>query len=342
MSAVLDETTPALARHPASTTSVVWSNDAMISRASTSLGAALAAIGAAALWGTTGTSQALGPEDTDPWAVGAGRVALGALVLVLLAWRTSPSGSALRSGGGVLGRWPAWALVAVGGITVATYQANFFLGVARAGVAVGTVVALGVAPLATGLLGLLLGESVGRRWMMATAGAVLGVLLLVAGAGSDPVGRAGIDPVGVAAALGAGVSYAGYTIAARALLVRGVSGIRVMAGFFALAAVLLSPALLVSDLSWMATRSGILMVLWLGLVATGLSYVLFQHGLKGLSASTVSTLSLAEPVTATLLGVVVLREQLSPLTAAGIVVVVLSLLAMAVRRRARPVVPEPA
>lgn len=335
----------------------LWSNDAVTSRPSTSLGAALAAVGAAALWGTTGTSQALGPDGTDPSAVGASRVALGALVLVLLAWRTSasttsdggvPAPSAPASGevgarpGGLLGRWPAWALVAIGGITVATYQASFFLGVARAGVAVGTVVALGVAPLATGLLGLLLGERVGRRWMVATAGAIVGVVLLVAGAGGNASDGAGIDPVGVAAALGAGASYAGYTIAARALLVRGASGIRVMAGFFVLAALLLAPALVVADLSWLTTRSGVLMVLWLGLMATGLSYVLFQHGLKGLSASTVSTLSLAEPVTATLLGVLVLREQLSPLTAAGIVVVVLSLLAMAARRRTRPVVPEPA
>lgn len=327
----------------------MWSNDAVTSRPPSSLGAALAAVGAAALWGTTGTSQALGPEGTDPSAVGAARVILGALVLLLLAWRTGtlgmrrPTGGAPArpaSGGGVLGRWPSWALVAVGGITVATYQASFFLGVARAGVAVGTVVALGVAPLATGLLGLLLGERVGRRWMAATAGAILGVVLLVGGAGG--AAGPGVDLVGVAAALGAGFSYAGYTIAARALLVRGLSGIRVMAAFFALAALLLTPALLTTDLSWLTTRSGVLMVLWLGLAATGLSYVLFQHGLKGLSASTVSTLSLAEPVTATLLGVLVLHEQLSPLTGAGIVVVVLSLLAMAARRRPRPVAPEPA
>jgi DME family drug/metabolite transporter len=318
-----------------------------------SAAAVLAAIGAAMLWGTTGTAQALGPDGSDPAAVGAARIALGALVLVLLSgpgWRraalpTSRGGSAAghtRPGGGsrqgFLGRLPGPVLVALGGLTVAAYQACFFLGVARTGVAVGTVLALGVAPLATGLLGLGLGERPTRRWMVATAGAIVGVVLLVTG--SSPGGQ-GIDVLGVTAALGAGVAYAGYTIAARALLVRGARGLPVMASFFTLGALLLAPSLLLSDLSWLATASGLLMVAWLGLIATGLSYVLFQHGLARLPAGTVATLSLAEPVTATVLGVLVLREQLSGLTAVGIAVVVLSLSVVAVRRRQRPVAPEP-
>ena len=48
-------------------------------------GAAVAAIGAAALWGTTGTAQALGPAESDPTSVGTLRIALGAVVLVVLA-----------------------------------------------------------------------------------------------------------------------------------------------------------------------------------------------------------------------------------------------------------------
>ena len=316
----------------------MWSNSA-VTRPAPAVLAALSAVGAAALWGTTGTAQALGPDSSDPASVGAARVALGALVLALLAWRAgalpSREGSHAR---GLLARTPAPVLIVLGGLTVATYQAFFFQGVARAGVAVGTVVALGVAPLATGLLGLLLGERVTRRWALATAGAIVGVLLLVAGSAGDG-GR--LDLVGIAAALGAGVSYAGYTIAARALMVQGWPGLRVMAWFFALRALFLAPALALGDLGWLATTSGVLMVLWLGIAATGLSYVLFQHGLGSLPASTVATLSLAEPVTATLLGVLVLREHLTGLTTLGIAVVVASLSVMALRRRARPVIPEP-
>lgn len=279
----------------------------------------LAVLGAAVLWGTTGTAQALGPVGSDPVSVGALRILLGAAVLVVLA-------TAARRRGGTVptlpGRLPRGVVVLVGGTCVGAYQVCFFLGVDRAGVAVGTVVALGIAPFATGLLGLLLDERVDRRWIVSTAIAVLGVVLLVTASGGS---ASGVALVGVAAAVGAGLSYAGFTVAARSLMVRGMPGITVMAGFFGLGALLLTPLLLRADLEWLWTGRGALMVLWLGVVATGMAYVLFQHALAGLPPGTVATLSLAEPVTATLLGLLLLREEVSALTVAGIGVVVLGL-----------------
>jgi len=44
---------------------------------------------AAVAFGTTGTARALGP-DASPVAVGAARVAVGAVLLALVAWRTAP------------------------------------------------------------------------------------------------------------------------------------------------------------------------------------------------------------------------------------------------------------
>ncbi|MCA1782413.1 MAG: EamA family transporter [Dermatophilaceae bacterium] len=314
-------------------------------------GAAVAALGAAALWGTTGTAQALGPMESDPTSVGALRIAVGSLALLALALPMMRRGSLRRAGhpgrafawtqhavaGG--GRGAGLALLLFGGLAVAAYQVCFFLGVARAGVAVGTVVALGIAPLATGLLGLLLGERPTARWMAATAGAVAGVVLLVVGSGAKSA--AGIDLVGVAAAAGAGVSYAAYTIAARALLLSAMRGVPVMAAFFSIGALVLLPFLVTADLGWVATPRGLAMVLWLGFVATGLSYVLFQRGIARLPAGTVATMSLAEPVTATILGVLVLGERLSRLSALGIVVVVLGLLLVTVGPR-RPASLSPA
>jgi drug/metabolite transporter, DME family len=301
-----------------------------VARGTGSTSALLAAVGAAALWGTTGTAQALGPDGTDPVSVGALRIALGAVVLLLLT--ATPPGRAGTGAAAASGRLPVGVVLLLGGVCVAAYQACFFVGVARAGVAVGTVVALGVAPMATGLLGLLLDERPDRRWGISTAVAVAGVVLLVLGAGS---GGTSLDLAGVAAAVGAGASYAGYTVAGRTLLLRGASGVRVMAGFFTLGAVLLLPALLLTDLGWLGTAEGLVMVGWLGVVATGLSYVLFQHGLARLSARTVGTLSLAEPVTATLLGVLLLGEQLTTPAAVGVAVVVAGLLVTALPRRPR-------
>ena len=301
----------------------------------TSAGAALAAIAAASLWGTTGTAQALGPQESDPTSVGALRILVGALALIVLAVATgrsaAPSSPRARRADHRPRGVPAPVLLAIGGLAVAAYQACFFLGVARTGVAVGTVVALGIAPLATGLLGMLLGERLTTRWMVATAAALAGVALLVVGSSAGSSG--GVDLLGVAAAAGAGVSYAAYTVAARSLLLAGRRGVPVMAAFFGIGALLLLPFLFVVDLGWVATPRGLAMVFWLGLVATGLSYVLFQRGVAGLPASSVATMSLAEPVTATVLGVAVLGERLSPLSVVGLVVVVLGLLLITVGRR---------
>ncbi|MGA8046343.1 MAG: EamA family transporter [Dermatophilaceae bacterium] len=293
-----------------------------------SAGAVWAALGAASLWGTTGTAQALGPDASDPTQVGALRILVGALALVLLAgttlWRRP---GATRMARAVLGSLPKPVLVMAGGLAVAAYQVCFFVGVQRSGVAVGTVVALGVAPLATGLLGIALGEWVTVRWAVSTLAAVAGVVLLVVGQTSGSGDST--DAFGLLAAVGAGVSYAGYTIAARALILQGESGIRVMALLFVVGALALVPVLLGADLSWLWTARGLGMVLWLGLVATGLAYVLFQRGLSGLPAGSVATLSLAEPVTATALGVAVLGERPGLLTGVGMLVVVLGLLLMA-------------
>ena len=54
------------------------------------------------------------------------------------------------------------------------------------------------------------------------------------------------------------------------------------------------------------------MALWLGAVPTALAYILFASGLRHLPANEVATLTLAEPVTAALLGAVVLGERPGP------------------------------
>src|SRR3954454_10529396 len=82
---------------------------------------------ASVLFGTTGTAQALGPSGTSPATVGAGRIVVGGLLLVLVARGAR--------------RWPWSVAVLVGGAAVATYQLCFFAAVADTGVAVGTVVA---------------------------------------------------------------------------------------------------------------------------------------------------------------------------------------------------------
>lgn len=79
-------------------------------------------------------------------------------------------------------------------------------------------------------------------------------------------------------------------------------------------------------------------VAWLAVVTTALAYTLFGRGLRGLPAAQVATLTLLEPVTATLLGVLVLQEAFTLSTAAGMLLLVAGpvILTARVPRAGRP------
>ncbi len=294
-------------------------------------------IGAAVLWGTTGTAQDLGDVGAAPVVVGTVRILLGGALLALLALAT-PVLVTSRSHSGELSRdqngWVAWV---AGAVAVATYQACFFAAVDRAGVALGTLIAIGSGPVFTGLVALVAsGERPVPRWYPATGLAIIGCALLLA-----PGGDSEVDATGLFLALGAGLSYAVYTVAAKAVLDRGVPGATVMAGFFLGGGLLLAPALLVADTDGLASGRGLSMVLWLGVATTAVSYVLFSAGLQRLRSSTVATLSLAEPLTAALLGVLILDERPGWLAAVGAVVLLSGLLVISTARGSTASLPEP-
>ena len=258
---------------------------------------------AAMLWGTTGTAQALAPAGTQPFAVGAVRLAVGGLILLVLAL----SQRALRRE-----HWPAVPLFfAVGGM--AAYQLSFFTGVARTGVAVGTIAGIGSAPIWGGIIGYLVRrEHPGWRWAAATALAILGCGLLITAGASIRV-----DPLGVILAMGAGLSYATYVAANKRLLELHPPD-AVMAVVFCLSALVLAPFLFLNDLRWLLEPRGLGVALHLGLVTVAIAYMLFARGLRTVTVSTTVSLTLAEPLTAGLLGLLVLGERLTPLALVGV------------------------
>lgn len=310
----------------------------------------LAVFAAAVLFGTTGTSQALGPEGATPLAIGAVRLAIGGTGLALIAFslahrhrvRAERRGDAAPRVLRTLTRpqrTRAISLMVLTGVCLAVYQPLFFLGTARNGVAVGTVIALGSAPIMAGVLEwLLTRRAPSAAWMVATAMATMGVILL--GLGGDATGGGGTDPVGLLGSLGAAASFAVIANAQRRLLDDGWDPFTVVGAMGASSAVISIIALPFVDLSWMATPAGLTMGLWLGIATISIAYVLFTWGLSGLTAATAATLTLGEPLTAGILGIFVLGEQLSALAIVGLAVLAagLALLAWGSRapRDARP------
>lgn len=277
--------------------------------------AAAAVIAAAALFGTTGTAQAIGPEGTTPLGLGTLRIAVGTLTLWVLASSSVPTLRRLDRRGA--------ALIAIGGLGVAGYQPSFLAGTARSGVALGTVVALGSGPVFAGLI------DVGRHrrppprtWIVATAVTIAGGALLVAAGGGD----SRLDPLGIGCALLAGASYALYADTTKQLIVRGVGSTAALAASFTVGTVLLAAVAVGEPYGWVASAGGAVLLLHLGVLTIGVAYWLYGHGLRHLPVPRAVTLTLAEPVTAAVLGVVVLSEGLAPVGWLGIAMVLAGLM----------------
>jgi DME family drug/metabolite transporter len=289
-----------------------------------------AILAAAVLWGTTGTASTLAPAGARPAAIGSAGLAAGGLLLFL----TSRGARSLPAACTGAQRW----LLALGALAVAGYPVTFYPAVARTGVAVATVIALGSAPVFAGLLAWAAGQGrPGARWAGATAAAVLGCGALVLAPGLTGHG-APADGTGILLAGLAGLCYAGYSLVGRTLITAGHPAAPVLGAMFGAAGLAVLPVLLASGTGWLGTWRGAAVALHLTACTTFLAYRLFGRGLRSTPAQVATTLTLAEPAAATLLGVAVLGQRLPVLSWCGLGVLGAGLACFAVpgrRRRGR-------
>lgn len=252
-------------------------------------------------FGTAGVAQAYAPQGASPLSVGAVRLTVGAVAITAYLMATGWSPRRL------VPLWRAKATV-VAALGAAAYQPFFFAGIGYAGVPLGTLVAVGSAPLFTGLLSwALLRERPTRAWLTATSIALVGLATLTGVGVGDSRAL-----LGIVLTAGAGLSIATFTVAAKRLLGRGVSVLEVLASTFLIGGVVMLPLALASGLGWVRSGSGVGIALYLGLVTMGLANILYTRGLSALPAASAATLTLADPLTATLLGAVLLGQLLGP------------------------------
>ena len=220
---------------------------------------------------TTGTVQALSPEGATPYVIGALRMLVGGLALLL--WCAFQ---------GELPRFWRWPMRCVVPSTLALlgFQFFFFRGVLEAGVAVGTVVAIGFSPIVVALLGLIfLREKPAKAWYPATGLALIGLILLNA----DAVGGASF--AGMAFPLLAGFSYACYFVFSKPLAQNAAPG-SVMMVLCLLSGLCMLPVFWIYPAAWLATPVGALVALHLGVVTTAIAFSLTLAGLKVTPAAT--------------------------------------------------------
>jgi DME family drug/metabolite transporter len=261
---------------------------------------------AAASWGTTGSVMALLAREAtpSPLVVGWARMA-GAAPCLLLAQALARPALPTRDDW----RPRDWAKAALLGATMAAYQVCYFWAVPRTGVALTALLAICSAPLmiAAGAA-LTLKERPGPTTLAALALAVAGAAMVLAGpraAGDAPPGFA----AGAFAALGAGLSYAVYAVTAKGLL-RRVAPLPLAALTFTLAAILLTPVLVLERRAAAQLAAGWPLLLYLGVVPTAAAYVVFGAGLRRVTATSAGVATLLEPLTATALGILLFGERL--------------------------------
>ncbi|YCQ26965.1 DMT family transporter [Arthrobacter sp. Z4-13] len=265
-------------------------------------------LAASVLWGTTGTAATFAP-GVSPLAIGAVAMGVGGLLQALYA------AYPIRAEWPRL--WEQWRLVSLGALAVAVYPLAFYSSMHLAGVAVGTVVSIGSAPVAAAVIERLADHKpLTRRWM---AGALLGVggavLLSFAGHRSDgggagPAAESWTGPAGIALGLVAGITYALYSWAAHRLINGGTSSRAAMGTVFGVGGVLLMPVLFFTGRPLFESWANFTVGAYMALVPMFAGYVLFGWGLSRVRASTATGLSLVETVVAAALAVLVVGERL--------------------------------
>ncbi len=277
------------------------------------------------LWGSIGVVVRLLQDDGLPTlSIAFWRLVCAVAVLLLLLGRAG-----LRSLAAEARRPRRLLAVSVGSLA---FQLLFFVAVRDAGVAVATLVALGLAPVA-----LAVAEGVRDRvppdaWSLGVLLCALAGLALVTGAG----GTAGPRPlVGVLEAAASGLAYAASTALSGPLSAR-LGPLTITFASSAVGMVLLAPVVLFTASALPRTPTAVAGVVWLGVIATVVAYGLFYAGLRTTPGSVAMILTLLEPVTAVGLAAVLLGERLTVANVLGGTLLVAAVAVLALRPRPRP------
>ena len=281
------------------------------------LGIALAA-SAAIFWGTAGVAQSFIVGNIPPLWVAAFRLCVASLFFVSILYISHRA--LLRNSLELMSKHVR--LILLTGFFIVTFNFGFFFGVKATGIAVGAATMIGSAPIWAGILDIFLNRRIpAPLWWLGTSCATSGgVLMIVAQASTWQ-----IDPFGLTACLLSGLFYAAYTISSSKLVQR-MSPLVVTSSTFSVATMMAIPmALIFSGLPSHITTIDCMVVGYLGIVVTGIAYLLFSFALTRISATTGVAMSLIEPVTAFFMAILVAGEPITWLAFLGLCLILVGL-----------------
>ncbi|MGR5182303.1 DMT family transporter [Vibrio alginolyticus] len=260
---------------------------------------------ASTLWGTTGTAASLAP-DVSALAIGAFSMGIGGFMQACL------SAKSLKRDFRKVVHKKKTLLVSI--IALATYPLAFYSSMRFAGVAIGTVVSISTAPFFSALLECLFSrnQTITKRWMMSFAIGVIGItLLLTSESSANSLFDQDMKHWGALLGLLAGLTYAIYSWGVKAMIDHGIESQTAMGSVFGIGGVLLLPTLFITGDNLFASSTNTTVMLYMALIPMGLGYVAFGFGLRFVTASGASILTLFEPVIAAALAVAIVGEEIS-------------------------------
>jgi len=272
------------------------------------------------IWSTLEITGKLVGERIDPFTLTAWRFIIGGLALLPFAIKQAKIGSVKLNIRSILMLGSLGILNVC--ISMLLLQLAIFYGKASV-----TAVIVSMNPLFVGLFAtLILRERMQRSTIIGLLSGVFGLSFMVI---FEPQMRASgfIDlPLSLLLAASSSVTFGLYTVLTKKTIQK-YGNILTNSGAFIIGGIsLLVVNIFIGKPFWfIMTPRSLGFVLYLGLILTGLSYLLYFEGMKILGAGKAAIYFFLKPVLASLLAVIVLGESLSLLQVVGIVFIVLAL-----------------
>ena len=210
--------------------------------------------------------------------------------------------------------------ILVAGTGAALFFPLFILAFQLTGVGVAAVVSIGVAPIFVGLIAwMALKQPPGKQWAIGTLIAVTGVVAL-----NWPSGDNTVNVLGIGFALAAAFGYS-LQATGMGMISRNHTPFQCVAPMFTIGTLFQAPLSYGKDFTFLQDPVLLLGALYGGIVTVALAYAFFIYGIARIGAATAVTVGLMEPLTASILGVVLLGETVSAIGIVGSVLILTGL-----------------
>jgi DME family drug/metabolite transporter len=210
--------------------------------------------------------------------------------------------------------------ILVAGTGAALFFPLFILAFQLTGVGVASVVSIGVAPIFVGLIAwIALKQPPGKQWAMGTLIAVTGVVAL-----NWPSGNNTVNVLGIGFALAAAFGYS-MQATGMGMISKRHTPFQCVAPMFTIGTLFQAPLSYGKDFTFLQDPVLLMGALYGGIVTVALAYAIFIYGIARIGAATAVTVGLMEPLTASILGVLLLSEKISPVGILGSALILIGL-----------------